>query len=104
MRAFASTSAVAALPLRVARCRGSARITSLSARSRDLHTLPPYPFPVENGLPNFLSPKALNTIAVEYQGGLLARLNDEVKGGLCLVRFYVSCLAQPLLFEFEFIL
>lgn len=82
MRAFASTSAAtaASLPLRGARCRRPAQILSAAARARSVHTLPPYNFPVENGLGNFLSPNALRTIAVEYQGGLLDRLNELVRG------------------------
>jgi hypothetical protein len=78
MRAFASTSAAAVAPLRTVSGRTQARIPKL----RCVHTLPKLPYPVENGLGNFLSPKALRTIAIEYQGGLLTRLNELVQGGL----------------------
>lgn len=78
MRAFASTSAAALAPLRTVSGRRQARIPKL----RRIHTLPRLPYSVENGLGNFLSPKALRTIAIEYQGGLLTRLNELVQGGL----------------------
>ncbi|KAF8313053.1 manganese and iron superoxide dismutase [Clavulina sp. PMI_390] len=80
MRPFASTSK-AVLAVRVAGSRRALRIpTSFGARSRSLHTLPPYPYAVENGMGNFLSPNALRTVAVDYQAGLLSRLNDLIRG------------------------
>ncbi|KAK7696581.1 hypothetical protein QCA50_001239 [Cerrena zonata] len=47
--------------------------------SRCLHTRKELSYPVEGGLGDFLPPATLKTIAVEYQQGLLDRLNDEVK-------------------------
>jgi len=38
------------------------------------------PYNIEDGLGDFLSPEALHMIAVEYQQGLLTRLNEQVKG------------------------
>jgi len=45
-----------------------------------VHTRKELPYPIENGVGDFLSPAALKTLAVEYQQGLLERLSDEVKG------------------------
>ncbi|KAF7301604.1 Manganese superoxide dismutase [Mycena indigotica] len=39
----------------------------------------PLPYDIKAGLGNFLPPAALETVAVEYQLGLLARLTDEVR-------------------------
>ncbi|KAJ7067949.1 manganese superoxide dismutase [Mycena amicta] len=39
----------------------------------------PLPYDIKDGLGNFLPPPALETVAVEYQLGLLARLTDEVR-------------------------
>lgn len=35
---------------------------------------------MQRGLGNFLPPDALQTVAVDYQDGLLAQLNEEVRG------------------------
>jgi len=48
--------------------------------TRNLHSRRPLKYPIEEGLGDFLPPEALKTIAVEYQEGLLERLNDEVRG------------------------
>lgn len=47
---------------------------------RSIHFRRELPYPIEEGLGDFLPPSALKTIAVDYQDGLLQRLNDEVKG------------------------
>ena len=47
---------------------------------RNLHTAKPLPYPVEEGLGDFLPPAALKTIGVEYQEGLLERLSEQVHG------------------------
>ncbi|KAH6915275.1 Manganese/iron superoxide dismutase [Coprinopsis sp. MPI-PUGE-AT-0042] len=47
--------------------------------SRKLHQRRPLLYSMEDGLGNFLPPAALRT-AVEWQEGLLQRLNEEVKG------------------------
>jgi superoxide dismutase, Fe-Mn family len=48
--------------------------------ARLLHTRRALAYPLEDGLGEFLPPDALKTVAVEYQQGLLDRLNDQVKG------------------------
>lgn len=50
---------------------------------RSLHTplpLASLPFDVDAGLPPFLSPAATRRLAVEWQEGLLERLNEHVAG------------------------
>ena len=47
---------------------------------RHIHTAKPLPYPIEEGLGDFLPPAALQTIGVEYQQGLLERLNEQVHG------------------------
>ncbi|KAF9782792.1 Manganese/iron superoxide dismutase [Thelephora terrestris] len=47
---------------------------------RHIHTVKQLPYPVENGLGDFLPPAALKTIGVEYQQGLLERLSEQVHG------------------------
>lgn len=46
---------------------------------RNIHSRRPLPYAVEDGLGVFLPPDALRTIAVDWQEGLLDRLNAEVK-------------------------
>ncbi|CAD6887482.1 unnamed protein product [Tilletia laevis] len=62
----------------------SSTSTSTGTRrgERTLHTLPPIParFGEEEACAPFLSSKAFQTVAREYQAGLLDRLNDEVRG------------------------
>ncbi|KAJ7873352.1 manganese superoxide dismutase [Mycena olivaceomarginata] len=43
------------------------------------HLPVPLPYDIEDGLGNFLPPPALESVAMEYQLGLLARLTDEVR-------------------------
>ena len=43
-----------------------------------MHQRKPLPYPVEGGLGKFLPPDALKTL-VEYQDGLLERLNQELR-------------------------
>ena len=45
-----------------------------------MHKLRPPPYPVEEGLGEFMPPDALRQVAVEYQTGLLQHLNDLVRG------------------------
>lgn len=47
---------------------------------RGVHTRVRLPFPIESGLPGFLSPKALSLIAEDWQEGLLARLSHLTRG------------------------
>ncbi|KAF8826417.1 hypothetical protein HHX47_DHR5000277 [Lentinula edodes] len=48
--------------------------------TRSLHTPKPLPYDPSLGLGDFLPPPALHVVAVEYQKGLLDRLNEEVRG------------------------
>ncbi|KAJ3878756.1 hypothetical protein F5051DRAFT_496341 [Lentinula edodes] len=48
--------------------------------TRALHTPKPLPYDPSLGLGDFLPPPALHVVAVEYQKGLLDRLNEEVRG------------------------
>merc|ERR1711939_288465 len=47
---------------------------------RRLHQRAQLPYSVEKGIEGFLSPQALKTIAVDWQEGLLHRLNERVRG------------------------
>ncbi|KAL4082033.1 hypothetical protein V8B97DRAFT_2020527 [Scleroderma yunnanense] len=46
---------------------------------RNLHTRKELPYKVEDGLGDFMSPRTLQMVAVEYQQGLLDRLNDHLR-------------------------
>ena len=48
--------------------------------TRSLHRRKELPYSIENGLGDFLPPSALKQVALDYQEGLLQRLNDEVRG------------------------
>ncbi|KAG5644936.1 hypothetical protein DXG03_007401 [Asterophora parasitica] len=61
-------------------CSSVCRLKSRWGARRDLHQRIPLPYDVEGGLGNFLPPAALKAVAVDYQDGLLQRLNDEVRG------------------------
>ncbi|KAF8076041.1 manganese superoxide dismutase [Lyophyllum atratum] len=62
--------------------RCSSAICRLKSRwgTRNLHQRIPLPYPIEGGLGDFLPPPALKTVAVDYQEGLLQRLDEEVRG------------------------
>ncbi|KAF9649327.1 manganese and iron superoxide dismutase [Thelephora ganbajun] len=47
---------------------------------RHLHTAKALPYPIEEGLGDFLPPAALKALGVEYQQGLLERLSEQVHG------------------------
>ena len=47
---------------------------------RCLHVRRALPYAVEDGLAPLFSPEALQTLAVDYQQGLLDRLNEETRG------------------------
>lgn len=53
-------------------------LDGIKSRTRNVHKVPPLQYPIEKGLGKFLPPLALKTV-VEYQQGLLDRLNEEVK-------------------------
>ncbi|SGY20521.1 BQ5605_C016g08082 [Microbotryum silenes-dioicae] len=54
--------------------------STVSIRRRNLHQRVPLPYQLEQGLEPFLSPTALKTIAVDWQQGVLTRLNELVRG------------------------
>lgn len=72
---FCSTSSSA---LRSCRRPNSTSLRSLTGR-RNIHERRELSYPIENGVGDFLPPKALQTV-VEWQDGLLQRLNEETKG------------------------
>lgn len=49
---------------------------------RNYHQLEKLPYPIENGLGDFLPPEALKVVAIDYQAGLLQQLNEELRGRL----------------------
>ncbi|KAL1660209.1 Manganese/iron superoxide dismutase [Schizophyllum commune] len=51
----------------------------LQNNRRALHTVRPLPYSVEEGLGRFMPPQALKTVAVDYLGGLVERLNNEIR-------------------------
>ncbi len=59
---------------------GRHRVPLRCASARYLHQLPEYRFDVDAGMGDFLTPDGLKTIAVEYQSGLLDRINEIVQG------------------------
>ncbi|CEQ39646.1 SPOSA6832_01205, partial [Sporobolomyces salmonicolor] len=72
------------LPLLRSLPRPSASVASSFASSssarRQLHQRVPLPYSLEQGIPGFLSPNALKTVAVDWQNGVLEHLNQLVKG------------------------
>ncbi|KNZ71712.1 Putative 37S ribosomal protein S26A, mitochondrial [Termitomyces sp. J132] len=64
-----------------ARCSSAVLRFQLRPRgSRSIHKRKTLPYPIEGGLGNFLPPEALKVVAVDYQEGLLKRLDEEVRG------------------------
>ncbi|KAL7282034.1 hypothetical protein ACG7TL_003501 [Trametes sanguinea] len=72
LRLAASTSRAARL--------ASVRTQACRVPSRALHKRKELSYPIEGGLGKFLPPHALQMIAVDYQQGLLDRLNDLIRG------------------------
>ncbi|KAL8279208.1 hypothetical protein RQP46_008464 [Phenoliferia psychrophenolica] len=57
-----------------------AQLSSVSpATSRSLHSRVELPYSIDAGLGPFLSPAALKTVAVDWQQGVLDRLNEHVR-------------------------
>jgi len=54
--------------------------------TRALHQRQALPYPAEHGLGKFLPPEALK-VQLEYQDGLLERLNEQL-GGVCTLPLY----------------
>ncbi|KAI0922028.1 hypothetical protein AcW2_006839 [Taiwanofungus camphoratus] len=82
----------------------AARLTSVWTYSRriparNMHYRKELQYPVEEGLGDFLSPEALKVVAVDYQQGLLDRLNDQVKGtvleGKSIVQTVIEAAQDP---------
>lgn len=60
---------------------------------RSVHRRSTLPYPIEKGLGKFLPPPALKVVAVDYQDGLLERLNAEARGALCCA--FIARLTSP---------
>lgn len=67
------------LRLNKASSSSSARHFKSCWGTRQLHQRQVLPYPIEEGLGDFLPPKALQ-VQLEYQDGLLERLNEQVAG------------------------
>ena len=91
-RQFSVASSCASRGLRRKRWNNSA-LCAAGTRGRSLHTVRELPYPVEEGVGDFLPPAALKTV-LEWQQGLLDRLNDQVKGTLDLTLWLVFTLTQ----------
>ena len=52
-----------------------------------IHVRVPLPYKIEDGMGDFFSPAALKVVAVDYQQGLLDRLNEQIKGVSCRAAF-----------------
>jgi len=61
--------------------------------TKKLHTLKPLPYSIERGLGKFLPPQALKVLQLEYQNGLLERLNEQIYG-VCIIQLYFLMLTQ----------
>ena len=74
-----------------ARPSGSSSCSTQFFRVRGVHSQTKLPYPIEEGLGDFLSPEALQAVGVDWQNGLLDRVRDEVKGMIkilsCIVHF-----------------
>lgn len=83
----------------VARACARPRLASPAPSSlflRALHHRVPLPYAPDQGIPGFLSPDALRTVAVDWQDGLLTRLNDLVRGpSLSHLSFPLAALHHP---------
>ena len=76
---------------RILKLRSHAYPSVSRCHLRGLHTPKPLKHRIEEGLGEFLAPTAYRTVAVDYQKGLLERLNAEVRGvgfGTVLVLLY----------------
>ena len=61
--------------------RSTVRVASKTCPPRRrIHTRNELPYKIDDGLGNFMSPRTLRMVAVEYQQGLLDRLNQECRG------------------------
>ncbi|CCM04022.1 uncharacterized protein FIBRA_06179 [Fibroporia radiculosa] len=67
--------------------------------ARCIHERKPLPYAIEEGMGNFLPPETLKMVAVDYQQGLLDRLNDQVRGtvleGKSVVQTVVEAARDP---------
>jgi Fe-Mn family superoxide dismutase len=60
--------------------RTPAALSAPTAFRRHLHERVPLAYALEGGVGSFLSPEALQTVAVDWQQGVLERLNELVRG------------------------
>ena len=95
-RSFSTAAAV-----RCPKMTSAARLAAHSLRSavvkppaataghsrRMIHVRVPLPYKIEDGMADFLTPAALKVVAVDYQQGLLDRLNEQIKGASCPTAF-----------------
>ncbi|KIK65669.1 hypothetical protein GYMLUDRAFT_94294 [Collybiopsis luxurians FD-317 M1] len=61
-------------------CSSSHGTASTRLIARKMHTAKKLPYNVNKGLGEFLPPAALKVVGLDYQKGLLDRLNEEVRG------------------------
>ncbi|KAF8650365.1 hypothetical protein AX16_005261 [Volvariella volvacea WC 439] len=87
MLRISSASAAIARAATIRRTSASSRLAASrwswnlgAAQTRGIHERRALLYPVEEGLGEFLPPQALKAVGIEYQQGLLDRLNDEVRG------------------------
>lgn len=77
---LARTIRLARVPKPAAWCLPRHVSTTPGRTASGLHQRRELEYPIENGLGDFLTPEGLKAIAVDWQEGLLKRLNEEVKG------------------------
>ncbi|EJT97589.1 manganese and iron superoxide dismutase [Dacryopinax primogenitus] len=61
-------------------CSAGRIARTLPSTRRDQHTLAPLRYPLDEPLGKLWTTEQLRMVAVDYQEGLLERLNDEIKG------------------------
>ena len=95
LRALNLAMSVPALRLSASSASRIVRLAPTWTRYRSIHARRELPYPVEGGLGDFLPPAALKTVAVDWQEGLLQRLNEEVKGESSLLQVALDlCLTK----------
>ncbi len=82
--------------------RAVPRLSSLStsrltALHRSIHSRVPLDYALEAGVGSFLSPKALKTVAVDWQEGVLNKLNTLTRGKSAPSALVQARLGRPLM-------
>lgn len=77
---MASIRTLPSFSRQLARSRSPAVASFLPSQRRLVHHRVPPAFDVEKGLRPFLGPENLRTVAVDWQDGVLARLNELTRG------------------------